>query len=77
MAILIALPLIGALIFGYKAYKASKSGSIVYTKDQYGGSKDAITSDKNVPIYKIGYFWFSVILVAATIGIAIWIHLEK
>jgi hypothetical protein len=77
MFILVLTPLIGAAIFGYLAYKGSKSGSIEYTKDAYGGSKDAKPSVKNVPIYKMGYFWFAVALVVASIGIAFWIHLEK
>lgn len=59
------LTLAGAVVFGYQAYKASKSGSTI--TDQFGTKE----SDENVPLWNIGQFWFSVALVVATIVITI------
>lgn len=59
------IPGIGSIIFFSIAYAKSKSGSNQQTP---GGIVD---SDKNVPIYKIGQFWFSMILLAAAVAIII------
>jgi len=59
------IPFIGSLIFGVIAFRKSKSGSNQQTP---GG---ILNSDKNVPIYKIGQFWFSMILLAAAVAIII------
>lgn len=64
---LIAIPFLIAafgLYFGGVAYRKSKSGS---TQQIPGG---IIESDKNVAIYKIGQFWYAVILIIAAIVIA-------
>lgn len=57
----------GAVIFGYQAYKGSRSGSRTY--DQQGN----ITNEDagNMPIYTFGQFWFAVGFTIATIFI-IW-----
>jgi len=53
-------PFIGAVIFGIVAYRKSKSGSEQQTPGGYKSYK------ANVPLYKIGQFWFSVVLLIAT-----------
>lgn len=57
---------IGAGIFGYQAYKGSRSGSNII-------SNGAVTDKEggNVPIWQFGQFWFAVGLTIATIFI-IW-----
>ena len=57
----------GAAIFGYQAYKGSKSGSRIYD------AQGRVTNDDagNMPIYTFGQFWFAVGLTIATIFI-IW-----
>ena len=53
----------GATIaFGYSAYKSSKSGSTIYVQGQ--GETE---SDENVPLYKIGTFWYAVVSLVATL----------
>lgn len=52
---------IGSAIFFYFAYKSSTSGSVIQTTQ--GEEK----SDKNVPIYKIGTFWYGVTCLMATL----------
>lgn len=56
LGILPVLTFVGAAIFGYQAYKGSKSGS---------------NTGENVPIWKFGQFYFSIGLLIATIFI-IW-----
>lgn len=60
------IPFVGAVIFGVKAYRKSKSGS---EQQQPGGGY--VSYRENVPIYKIGQFWFSMILLAAAVAIII------
>jgi hypothetical protein len=64
LGILPVLTFLGAAIFGYQAYKGSKSGSIKL-KDGYPTGEEG----GNVPIWKFGQFWFSVALLLATIFI--------
>lgn len=66
----------GALWFYYVAYRASKSGSKWQDKNAPVGQQYK-ESDENVPIYKIGQFWFGVILTIATIVITIAINSDK
>jgi len=64
------LPLLTGLssaFFGWKTYKASTSGST--ETNQLTGV--TTSSDENVPFYKVGWFYFSVGLLIATIFI-IW-----
>lgn len=56
-------PFVGAVIFGVIAWRKSKSGSEQQTVHGIKSYKE------NVPIYKIGQFWFSVILLIATVVI--------
>ena len=71
--ILPTLTAIGAGIFGYQAYKGSKSGSKIID------ASGAITDKEggNVPIYKFGQFWFSVGLTVATIIIILMVNSDK
>jgi len=62
---------IGGSICMYFAAKISKSGSTVQTQD---GIKQ---SDQNVPITKIGQFWFAVVLYAATVVILLVMHGDR
>lgn len=55
---------LGSAIFGIKTYKAANSGSFV--RDFNGVVHN---SDENVPFYKIGWFYFSVGFLIATIYI--------
>ena len=71
---LIIIPLLtglGSLIFFYIAWLKSKSGSEQQTPTGYK------YSDKNVPLYKIGQFWYSVALAVATIVIIIMVNADK
>jgi len=70
--ILPILTTLGAAFFGYKAYKSSKGGSNVIE----GG---AITNKEggNVPIWQLGYFYFAVGLLIATIVIVIMVNGDK
>lgn len=56
---------LGALAFFIIAYLASKSGSTKQTE------RGITSSDKNVPIYKVGKFWLGVALAVATLAIII------
>lgn len=60
-----AIPFIGFIVFGVIAFRKSKSGSDQQT------TSGIVQFKKNVPIWKIGQFWFSVALLLATIGIII------
>lgn len=62
--IIILLIASGAAYFFVRAYKASQSGSSVYNPQL----KRTLYSDKNVPIYKTGYFILGCIAVVALIG---------
>jgi hypothetical protein len=57
------LPFLGSIFFFVKAYLSSKSNST--TQTPYGGK--TIDNTGNVPIYKLGYFWFGVALAAFAI----------
>jgi hypothetical protein len=59
------ITLLGALIFGYQAYKAHNSNSTTANKT---GRYD---NTGNVPYTSIGQFWFSVALFIAT-AVIIW-----
>lgn len=65
------LTIAGALIFLLKAYKASKSGSKV------GQGNQTVYSDKNIPIYKIPFFWYGAVLIVATLVIIISVNGSK
>ena len=56
---------LGAAFFGWKTYKSATSGS--YEINQVTGVRTDF--DENVPFYKIGWFYFSVGLVIATVFI--------
>jgi hypothetical protein len=62
--------------FMYIALRASRSGSWWWGKDSSGKWQQK-GSDENIPIFKIGQFWFAVIFWLSTIGIIIWVNLEK
>lgn len=68
-----SLTLIGALIFLYQAYKASKSGSIV----QPDSTKPAYESDENVPIYKVPRFYFAAALFIITVVIFLMMRSDR
>lgn len=53
--------------FFYQAYVASKSGS------EYQRKKGNVSAG-DMPIYKVNLFWFGVVVVAAYIGILLWIR---
>jgi len=52
------LPFLGSLVFAYYAYKAHESGQMV-RKSEFEEWKPG---EGKVPYYKIGQFWFFVIL---------------
>lgn len=54
--------LVLAGIFGYQAYKAYKSG---WRKDGRGGT---ISGAERIPLWKINYFWFAVVVTLLYIG---------
>lgn len=62
MWIALLLTIGGTLGFGYSAYKSSKSGSTIYVEGQ--GETE---SNENVPLYKIGTFWYAVVSFIATL----------
>lgn len=62
--------LVGSAIFFRLAYKSSKSGSTM--NPSFGGGEGG-----NVPIYKHGFFWFSVVLLVAAAVIAFVVNAEK
>lgn len=64
---------IGSAIFFYQAYKSYKSNSTI--TNPIGG---AVTDNTgNVPIYKLGKFWFGVALALATIVVVIMVNGDK
>ena len=67
------LTFLGAVWFGYKAYKAHNSGSWVIGPDGETTNKDG----GNVPYTKIGWTWFSAALLVATIVIVIMVNSDK
>lgn len=72
---LIAIPivlLLGAGIFFYQAYKASKSGATKQTLE--GGTKDV---PGNVSIFQIPRFWIGVALIVALIVVVIMVNGDK
>lgn len=62
---------IASIFFGVKAWISHTSGSTVQTPT------GIVESTQNVPLHEIGFFWFFVVLLAATIGIILWIRSEK
>lgn len=64
---------LGSAWFGYVTYRAATSGSIVKVPDpeRGPGATKEVESDKNVPFWEIGQFYFSVGLFIATVFI-IW-----
>lgn len=67
------LTFLGAVWFGYKAYKAHNSGSWIIGPDGETTNKDG----GNVPYTKIGWTWFSAALLVATIVIVIMVNSDK
>lgn len=67
-----SITLAGALIFGYQAYVASRSNSTTQDKD-----RGIIDNTGDVPIYKLGKFYFAVALFVATIVIIIMVNADK
>lgn len=63
----------GAAWFLIVAIRKHNSGS--HYQDQHTGKY--VSTPGNVPLSKIGQFWFAVILTGAAIGAAIWMYLEK
>lgn len=53
--------LLGALIFFIQSYRSSKSNSMIH--NPHGPTID---NTGNVPMYKMGRFWFGVALTVAT-----------
>jgi len=47
-----------SLIWLFFAWRASRSGSIISTTKDHVGYRVETESDKNIPIYKTGYFAF-------------------
>lgn len=66
----------GSIIFLYQSYKASKSNSTTQVK---AGDGSYYTKDNtgNVPIYKIGRFYFAVALFVATVVILLAMYSDK
>lgn len=69
------LPAIGGVIFLFFAIKAHLSGSEQWQK--VNGVDKLVPSDENVPIHKIGQFWFAVALFVASLVIIVVQNLEK
>lgn len=65
-----ALTALGAIIFGYKAFKSGKSGSV--QQDRYKGNQEVSGNTTN-----IGYTVFAVALAIATIVIIIMMNSDK
>jgi hypothetical protein len=65
------LTAIGAALSGWAAYRSWRSGTTVYQDWKYHDEKGRI------PLYKIGFFWYSVVLTVATIAIIISVNWEK
>lgn len=70
------LTALASLFFLWKAWKASKSGSWYWGKDERGVDK-MIQSKENVPIYKTGWFVFSVCFFFATVAIIWMVNSDK
>lgn len=67
---------IGSLVCFYVAYLSSKSNST--TQVGTGGPRPTVKDNTgNVPITKIGWFWFGVALAVATIIIVIMVNADK
>lgn len=72
---LVIIPLLtfaGGIIFLYQSYVASKSNST-----RQDSSKGIIDNTGNVPIYKIGRFYFSVALFVATAVILLMMYSDR
>ncbi len=68
------LTAIGSLIFGISAYRSSKSNSTTLVPGPPGQPDKIIDNTGNVPIYKLGQFYFFVALAVATIVIIIMVN---
>lgn len=64
--------LIGAAVFAYQTYKAYTSGAKKYVE-----GKGWVASEGKVPVWEIGQFWFSVILLVAFIAFFLIQNAEK
>jgi hypothetical protein len=67
------LLLFGAAWFLIIAIRKHNSGS--HYQDRRTGRY--VDAEGNVPLSKIGQFWFAIALAAAAVGAAIWMYLEK
>lgn len=69
------ITLLGSVWFFYIGYRAWKSGS------RWWGKKDGVDvimeSEDRVKWINVGQNWFGIILFAATLGILLWMYLEK
>lgn len=77
---LIVVPLItlvGAVIFFLVAMKSRKGGSEKYVKDPDGLTGKWVKDGVKISLLKNGYFIFSMICVAATIGILLWMYSDR
>lgn len=71
------IPLVGAIIFLYVAVKSHKGGSEKYVKDPDGLTGKWVKDGVKISYLKNGYFWFSMICLAATIGIVLWMYSDR
>jgi hypothetical protein len=60
----------------YRGIKQYQSGSGGYVNDKNGVPR-WVESDEKVGFFTIGAVWFGIIFLAASIGSAIWMYLEK
>lgn len=65
------LTLISTAYFGYKGYKASRSG---HTQQTRSGT---VSGSENVPFNKTGWHWGFWLSLLVTIGIVIWMYNER
>lgn len=68
---------LGSIIFGVAAYLSSKSNSTTLIPGAPGQPDRIEDNTGNVPIYKHGFFYFSVFLALVTIGIIIGVSVSK
>lgn len=67
------LLLFGAMWFLVIAIRKANSGSHY----QDGRTGKYVDTKGNVPVSRIGQFWFAIVLAATAIGSTIWMYLEK
>ena len=68
---------IGSLIFGIAAIIGSKSNSTTRIPGAPGQPDQILDNTGNIPIYKFGQFWFSVVLALATLVIVLMVSIGK